>query len=103
VKQLPRQVDIGGFKYKINLYDEVKNEKGEDLVGQCNHNTLELKLSNKYCVTPDQAKNTIIHEILHAIFEDREIKQDERTVTLLANGLRALAKQNPDIWRYLGS
>ena len=48
----------------------------------------------------DQVLDTLLHELLHAIYYFCDIKDDdeeERTVTMMAGALQALFLQNPEL------
>ena len=51
----------------------------------------------------DQEANTLLHESLHAMWDHFSLPADEeeRCVTLLANGLTELIVRNPDLLKYL--
>ena len=56
--------------------------------------------------TPPELVNTIIHELLHAIWQDRVAelvsdKKEETIVNALANGLMTLLCDNPDMLKFL--
>jgi len=58
--------------------------------------------------TPPELVNTIIHELLHAIFEDRIVslvsdKNEETIVNALANGLMSALVDNPELLNFLNN
>ena len=58
--------------------------------------------------TPPELVNTIIHELMHAIFEDRIVslvsdKNEETIVNALANGFMTALVDNPELLNFLNN
>ena len=56
--------------------------------------------------TPPELVNTILHELLHAIFEDRVVglvsdRNEETIVNALANGLMSVFVDNPQLLNFI--
>lgn len=101
--KLPEKVLIDDIEYKV---DEVSNKElqltSEDLKGNYWGDTRYKKASIRVCegMAEDEVKITLVHEIIHAILQERGFDQqnnDEALVDGLAHALRMLAKQNPEL------
>lgn len=92
------KIKIGGIDYKIKLLDLSSRNEGEHGVsmGFCvyQENTIEI---NKH-LHPERQKQTIIHEMVHAMFCEVGIDQDEDTVNRLGNILHQVLKENNFSW-----
>lgn len=103
--KLPEKVLIDDVEYKIK---EVSHRElqlsNEDLKGEFWGDTRYKPASIRICegMAEDEAKITLVHEIIHAILQERGFDQqnnDEAMVDGLAHALRMLAKQNPELIR----
>lgn len=101
--QLPKSVLIDDIEYKV---EEVSHKElqlsSEDLKGDYWGETLFKKASIRICegMAEDETKITLVHEIIHAIMQERGFDRqnnDEALVDGLAHALRMLAKQNPEL------
>lgn len=58
-----------------------------------------------YTIAPEQQADTLIHEILHAIWASRSMPSrvsEEQAVTKLASGLATVLRDNPFLSLWLG-
>lgn len=92
--KLPKSVKVGPYTFEIV---ETADLGGRE-IGHCDKNNLRI------CIDPnlpdDKKKNTLIHEILHAIYEVWAIDDDskeEPVVNALASGLQTVFKDNPKL------
>jgi Zn-dependent peptidase ImmA (M78 family) len=101
--KLPDKVLIDDIEYKV---EEVSHKElqlsSEDLKGEYWGDTRYKQASMRICegMTEDEAKITLVHEIIHAILHERAFDKqnnDEAMVDGLAHALRMLAKQNPEL------
>lgn len=101
--KLPEKVLIDDIEYKV---EEVSNKElqlsSEDLKGNYWGDTRYKKASIRVCegMAEDEVKITLVHEIIHAILQERGFDQqnnDEALVDGLAHALRMLVKQNPEL------
>lgn len=101
--KLPEKVLIDDIEYKI---EEVSHKEiqisNEDLKGDYWGDTRFKKASIRICegMAEDETKITLVHEIIHAILQERGFdlqNNDEAMVDGLAHALRMLAKQNPEL------
>ncbi|EPC24522.1 hypothetical protein [Lacticaseibacillus paracasei] len=103
--KLPEKVLIDDIEYKV---EEVSHKElqlsSEDLKGDYWGETCYKQASIRICegMADDEVKITLVHEIIHAILQERGFDQqnnDEAMVDGLAHALRMLAKQNPELVR----
>lgn len=94
----PSSVKISYVTYKIEF---VQPSSFICWDGMCAHNALTIfvKLNNDIA-------NTLLHEILHAIWYQYQIKdedKEERIVHTTANGLCFVMQANPDVFAWIQS
>lgn len=101
--KLPEKVFIDDIEYKV---EEVSHKElqlsSEYLKGEYWGDTRYKQASIRICegMADDEAKITLVHEIIHAILQERGFDQqnnDEAMVDGLAHAFRMLAKQNPEL------
>ena len=96
--QVPSSIKLG-----YRTIDLVAKDMPDDF-GEFVHCENKIFYSNK--VTPPELTNTILHELIHAIWQDRVAelvsdKKEETIVNALANGLMTLLCDNPDMLKFL--
>lgn len=67
--------------------------------GHCDSARGEIRVQEDLC--PDQRRDTILHECLHAIDYAVSLDISERQVHAMAAGVLALVRDNPDYFRKL--
>ena len=90
---LPDRVKIGDSHYTILYQLEITDEKDEKLLGQCDFQSCTIKVvpnSNTY-------KNTLRHELVHAISYFMNADLTEKQVDQITNGLGMLFIDNPKL------
>lgn len=96
--ELPRAVKLGYANFLLEKRSNQFCEK-EDMFGDCDVKVSRIRFN--VAQSPNELANTIIHEILHALFHTEGIKVpdsvEERVVNNLANGICKLIKDNPDL------
>ena len=108
--KLPIKVRIGPFEYKIIfLHHDVADAKSA--FGTCCVDEQIIKIDDR--CTKDRMQETILHEVMHALWHvqaipihDELIKMtegglEENIVVRMAMGLIAFAKDNPELWKQL--
>lgn len=90
---LGRPVRIGGKDYEIIKTNLLATEQ---LQGQILYMQLKIKLEES--LPKQQLEAVLIHEIIHGVFEQMSIKQDEELVEKLGNGLYQVISDNPHIF-----
>lgn len=102
---LPDSIRVGYLNYAVETYHPISAtahaKHGE-------HSPLEQKIRLHEDQTPQQMANTIIHEVLHAIFYQSGIRNvapehigEELIVDSLSNGLCQVFQDNPKLLEYI--
>lgn len=94
------KVKVGYKTYKFIEW-EFDNTLETGRYGECAHVMHEIRYTPVSCQI--ELKNTILHEILHAICNvyDLELENEERVVTRMANAIQQVMQDNPEIFMYL--
>lgn len=71
---------------------------GKDF-GECDAKACRIKVDPN--CGPDQQRDTLLHEITHAIDHEMDTGMRERQVRLLATGLFQFMRANPEVIRWL--
>lgn len=101
-KSRPSHVKIGAYNYPI-LYEDVifDAEHGQAYEGRISHTDEWIKLSiasGGSPTGPTRLAETLLHEIVHGLDENRQIGLDERQVDQIAAGLFAVMVDNPHLF-----
>lgn len=96
--QFPEKIKLGAHEVSVS---EMSTEDciGEQRSGMFAPTRLAIQV-HVAKRPPSVVSETLIHELLHAIYYDRNIQDDddeERTVTLMAGGLATLFRDNPHL------
>lgn len=70
-----------------------------DSCGECRKQSLELLVSTE--ASPDQQRDTLLHEVIHAIDYTAKLNMSEDQVHALAGLLLAVFRDNPEFAEYL--
>lgn len=100
---LPSSVKVGHLDYAIMSWGK-RAAHESDRMGECGHQTLEIRIDFDH--HPRQSANTLLHEITHAIWWAYGLQaadDQERTVTVLANGWSQVWRDNPSIFAWIVS
>jgi hypothetical protein len=98
---IPESIKVGGLRFKV---ETVKDLKSGDkpcfgiMAWDDQKICLDTSIPSKEMVV-----NILLHEILHALWAYYNLpgKDEEKSVFLLANGLSALWKDNPELMDYI--
>ena len=71
----------------------------ENGLGRCSAGLLKILVSNK--AAKDIQDSTVLHEIIHMIFDLNSLEYHESTVDALALGINSLIKNNPELIKIL--
>lgn len=98
---LPSAVVIGLYGYEIRT---VPSGSIEDSVGEADCHAQIISLDES--LSPEALKTTLVHELLHAMFDaygtDELLTEiDEALVSLMEMPLLALLRSNPELVAYL--
>lgn len=96
------KVRIGSMDYDVILTDEkIINKDGEECLGLTDHNLHEIKISTNLQNEQGQEK-TFLHEIIHAMIEERNLDFESITEEILAEDLSTILYQvirdNPEMF-----
>ena len=86
-------VDILGKRFAV-----VWKAPGKDM-GECDAKACQIKVDPT--IGLDQQRDTLLHEIVHAIDHEMDTNMRERQVRLTATGLFHFMRANPEIVRWL--
>lgn len=95
--KLPKRIRVGYRWYKVITWKHLEADASQRF-GECDKNQAIIRVDPKY--GPTKTCNTLLHEVLHAVWHDRigeKEAEEERVVTSFADGLCALARDNPEI------
>ncbi len=98
--KMPSSVRVGPYDIKIRELDPSDAEKN---YGEFHSEKMEIRLRKEFS-SPQQAADTLLHEILHAVWMIGGLSHrdgEERLVASLATQICAVVRQNPDIVKFL--
>lgn len=95
MSKFPGMVRVVGKDYTMGL--------GEDVFGDNFgvHNAKQCHMTISNDLSPEQERDTVIHECLHALDEAVALNLNEKTVHALAGVLYAWMKENPKLIEYI--
>jgi acetaldehyde dehydrogenase (acetylating) len=91
--KLPQTLDLLGKAWVITQKKDNKN------YGTCQHGKCIINVNPSQ--PPQQMRDTVLHEVIHALEHEVQLKMSERQVTLLATVLLAAMRQNPKLSAFL--
>lgn len=96
------KVRVGSMDYDVILTDEkIINQDGEECLGLTDHNLHEIKISTNLQNEQGQEK-TFLHELIHAMIEERNLDFESITEEILAEDLSTILYQvirdNPEMF-----
>ena len=98
--KMPLYVSIGPYDIPIRELDPSDSEKNYGLF----HSEKMVILLRKEFSSPQQAADTLLHEVLHAVWHIAGMNHkdgEERLVATLATQLCAVVRQNPNLVSFL--
>ena len=69
-----KKVKVGGLEYEIKLKDRILSDDNQDCYGMCIAKDCVIELLNN--VPKQRQDQTLVHEIMHAVFEEAGITDD---------------------------
>ena len=103
----PREIQIGPFPFAV-VYDESVCNRDAIEQGSGDHNfglmrPLEQRIYVNPRQGPDMAKDTLLHEVLHALLMPLCLgsEEEERIVAPLSTGLLDVIQRNPEFVEWL--
>ena len=100
-ERLPASVKIGYRVYKIVEWTASQGAAANKY-GECSHVMREIRVDLTHGMR--EGANTLLHEIVHAIcsvWYQSENDKEERTVSLISNGLSTVWVDNPDVMEWI--
>ncbi len=98
---LPALVKIGARDYWIEDWHPTAASAVRKY-GETDHQNFIIRVDTSF--PRAQTADTLLHEILHAIWGERQLEdedKEERTVATLASGLCAVMRDNPDLMPWI--
>lgn len=98
--EMPRQVRVGSYDFQIVNQPEPMVENGEVSYGDCSLQTQTITIVVDDTTTKKQVVGLLIHEILHAMWDDRNLKKrpaEEDVVLAYEYGWVNLFRDNPKL------
>lgn len=98
--QIPTTLRIAGLDYSVVL---TKNpEVGNNVCfGTCTYGSCTIELNNDPTIAPGKLQQTLLHEILHAVWYHTSLNEDdgeERIIDALSKGLFQVISDNPGVF-----
>jgi hypothetical protein len=93
---IPSKVKIGFKNYDVNVINDNVVANDKICYGSIEYDKGHIKISNLH--SEDTQKCTLIHECLHGIDDVVEAELSEDQVRLIAKGLYAFIKDNPNLF-----
>lgn len=102
---LPRRVKVGAYDYRIELAPKLPDEDGGRTWGFCDPNNYILHFFDLHeAPSPEWLIGTVLHEILHAVWDERGIGKrpdEEKAVSKLEVGLLNFMRDNPKMMNWM--
>lgn len=105
---IPASVAVGPYVYSIQVVYEIEHEDGPDrmMLGDTSKRLQRIRIADWTSQGPDQQRDTVWHETMHAIFEFMQLHHDfdeseERIISALATGTLDVLRRNPELVQYL--
>lgn len=91
---IPESLDILGKRYAVVMIERESGDYGECISDQCR-----IEVATYQC--EDQRRDTLLHEILHAVDHEMHCAMSEPQTRRMATGLLAVLRQNPELAAFL--
>jgi hypothetical protein len=88
--QLPAEITVSGQRYSVRVVDYIP---GESMIGHTEHHMQVITIQAS--VSEDVARDTLLHETLHAIEAVGHIEIGEKIIDSLATILLDTLRRNP--------
>lgn len=92
---LPGTVSIGHYTYDIKQESPITQTNGPDLCGKIDYMHQDITVS--WDMSENHQRETLMHELLHAVCYHHHVQLKEREVMLLARGISELLVRNPSL------
>jgi hypothetical protein len=91
---IPGDVDVLGKPYRVQLIERDSGDYGECFSDQCR-----IEVATYQCEA--QRRDTLLHEILHAVDHEMNCRMSEPQIRRMATGLLAVLRHNPALVAFL--
>lgn len=91
-------LQLGPWTYRIVFVDDLKDETGEELYGQVDHEALLVQLRTG--MAPQRLFQTLLHELLHVADDSFHLDLGERGVSTLEYFFAEALKYNPQLLKH---
>jgi hypothetical protein len=98
---IPRRLKIGPATYPVTRPQRIPVGDDSHAAGNWDYETGELRIARDLNPLHGQQVDTLIHEALHVINDDRALGLSEEQVHNVSNGIAALLIDNPRLTRWL--
>ena len=91
---------IAGATYRLRYFTRKEARSISDRWGDCHSDDKLIRMHPNLKGKPETFLNTMIHEILHAVWDQMAIadhNDEERDVTCVANGIAGVILDNPKL------
>src|SRR5574344_39084 len=91
-------VKVGGINYQVELVD-LTTQRDEEIgwqLGYCHFHKDLIEINSK--ISEQRQRQTLVHEMMHAIYEEAGVEQDEGNVDALAKVVYQVVKDNDVGW-----
>jgi Zn-dependent peptidase ImmA (M78 family) len=88
---LTKKIKIGSIYYKLT-YCSVVDEDGNKMAGLANHNEAEIKIDDS--LSEQAGRQTLLHEVLHAMLLQTGTSMSESRIDALAFQLYGFIREN---------
>jgi hypothetical protein len=94
---LPTSVRVAGLDFTVGIEDS--EDFTDDLFGQVDYRRRRIRISDR--ADEVRQRETLLHEVIHAVDEAVDADLTEHQVTVIARGLFAVIRDNPDLGTFL--
>ena len=92
------KIKVGGINYQVELVD-LTTQRDEEIgwqLGYCHFHKDLIEINSM--ISEQRQRQTLVHEMMHAIYEEAGVEQDEGNVDALAKVLYQVLKDNDFSW-----
>lgn len=99
----PKRIVIGNHVFKVKFRDGVSTPEGADAYGVTNHRDTTMTISRRNA--PSQIRDTVFHEVLHAVINDGpaglDHETEEQLIRAVTPALLGVLRNNPQLLEFL--
>ena len=90
--KLPKEIKVGGIKYKVELVDYIDVAGERNFQGMCHFDQAKIEILSS--LSDQRKEQTLIHELTHAIFYEAGYdEQDEDMINRVGIVLHQVMKE----------